>query len=98
MKVRLPAETGAVVLKALEVALPARMAAISRHRSSTGSRRGGRRSSDTSRTAGAQITHTTAETGWRGERMNYGLAVESLLQRWQRGKSDSAETRRIDLT
>ena len=44
------------------------------------------------RRAGLEITPETAKTGWRGERMDYGLAVESLLQRWQRDTDVSAET------
>jgi Domain of unknown function (DUF222)/HNH endonuclease len=50
------------------------------------------------RHAGLEITPETAETGWRGERMDYGLAVEGLLQRWHRGHDHSAETRSTDLT
>jgi Domain of unknown function (DUF222)/HNH endonuclease len=50
------------------------------------------------RSAGLEITHATAETGWRGERMDYGLAVEGLLQRWHRGQHVSAETRGGHLT
>jgi hypothetical protein len=34
---------------------------------------------------GVHITENTAATKWAGERIEYGLAVEVLLQRWRRG-------------
>jgi hypothetical protein len=43
---------------------------------------------------GIHIDKHTAETRWRGEQMDYGLAVESLFQRARRGKDVSAETAR----
>jgi hypothetical protein len=41
---------------------------------------------------GIHIDKHTAETRWRGERMDYGLAVEALFQRARRGKDVSAES------
>jgi len=48
---------------------------------------------------GFEITPGTAMTGWRGERMDYGLAIDSLIRRaqlagtWpQAHKNVSAET------
>jgi hypothetical protein len=42
--------------------------------------------------AGLHIDHKTASTRWKGESMDYGLAVEALLQRWQHTKEVSTET------
>jgi hypothetical protein len=41
---------------------------------------------------GIRIDKNTAATGWRGETMDYGLAIEVLLQHARRGKHVSAET------
>jgi len=41
---------------------------------------------------GVRIDPTTATTRWRGERMDYGLAVQSLILRAERGQRVSAET------
>jgi hypothetical protein len=41
---------------------------------------------------GVPIGPTTALSLWRGEQMDYGLAVETLLRRAQRARSVSAET------
>jgi hypothetical protein len=49
MKVRLPAEIGALV-----------------------------------HNAGLHIDHRTATTRWKGESMDYGFAVQALMQRWER--------------
>jgi len=42
---------------------------------------------------GVRIDPTTATTRWRGERMDYGLAVQSLILSAERGQRVSAETR-----
>ena len=42
--------------------------------------------------AGIHISADTAATLWRGERMDYGLAVGCLLHKAQRAKHVSAET------
>jgi hypothetical protein len=44
------------------------------------------------REAGIHINADTAATLWRGERMDYGLAVGALLHKVQRAKHVSAET------
>ena len=41
---------------------------------------------------GILIDKNTAATRWRGETMDYGLAIEVLLQHSRRGKHISAET------
>jgi hypothetical protein len=41
-----------------------------------------------------EISAQTAITGWRGERLDYGLAVEGLLQRAKRAENVAAETLR----
>ena len=41
---------------------------------------------------GIRIDKNTAATGWRGETMDYGLAIEVLLQHARRGQKVSAET------
>ncbi len=38
-----------------------------------------------------RIDSKTAITRWQGERMDYGLGVEVLLQRWRKGKGVSVE-------
>ena len=42
---------------------------------------------------GIRIDKNTAATRWRGETMDYGLAIEVLLQHSKRGERVSAETR-----
>jgi hypothetical protein len=42
---------------------------------------------------GIRIDEKTAATRWRGETMDYGLAIEVLLQHSKRGERVSAETR-----
>ena len=42
---------------------------------------------------GIRIDKNTAATRWRGETMDYGLAIEVLLQHSKRGARVSAETR-----
>jgi hypothetical protein len=42
---------------------------------------------------GVHIDKDTAATRWRGEKMDYGLAIEVLLQHAKRGRRVSAETR-----
>jgi Domain of unknown function (DUF222) len=42
---------------------------------------------------GIRIDKSTAATRWRGETMDYGLAIEVLLQHARRGRNVSAETR-----
>jgi hypothetical protein len=44
---------------------------------------------------GTDINPRTATTHWRGERMDYGLAIEVLLQKAARGKNISAETSQV---
>jgi len=41
---------------------------------------------------GIRIDKSTAITRWRGETMDYGLAIEVLLQHSKRGERVSAET------
>jgi hypothetical protein len=41
---------------------------------------------------GVRIDKNTATTRWRGETMDYGLAIEVLLQHSKRGARVSAET------
>lgn len=48
---------------------------------------------DANALAGLCIDEETAVTSWRGESMDYGYAVQSLLQRMDRGGDVSAETR-----
>ena len=43
---------------------------------------------------GIRIDKDTAATAWRGETMDYGLAIEVLLQHAKRGERVSAETHR----
>ena len=43
---------------------------------------------------GIHIDKNTAVTRWRGERMDYGLAIDVLLQHARRGARVSAETHR----
>ncbi len=38
------------------------------------------------------IDKKTAITRWRGERMDYGLGIEVLLQKWRKGKNASPKT------
>ena len=42
---------------------------------------------------GMRIDKDTAATRWRGEKMDYGLAIEVLLQHAARTPRVSAETR-----
>jgi hypothetical protein len=42
--------------------------------------------------AGLHIDHKTASTRWKGESMDYGFAVQALMQRWEHAKNVSAET------
>jgi hypothetical protein len=42
---------------------------------------------------GIHIDKRTATTRWRGEKMDYGLAIDVLLQRARRAPRVSAETR-----
>ena len=42
---------------------------------------------------GVRIDKSTATTRWCGEKMDYGLAIEVLLQHARRGRRVSAETR-----
>ena len=42
---------------------------------------------------GIHIDKNTATTRWRGEKMDYGLAIEVLLQHARRTARVSAETR-----
>ena len=44
---------------------------------------------------GIHIDKNTAATRWRGETMDYGLAIEVLLQHSKRGERVSAETRPV---
>jgi Domain of unknown function (DUF222)/HNH endonuclease len=60
---------------------------------------GWRKLAATHRAMGVEITPATAMTGWRGERMDYGLAIDALVRRaqlagtWpQAHKNVSAET------
>jgi Domain of unknown function (DUF222)/HNH endonuclease len=46
---------------------------------------------------GIHIDKKTAATRWRGETMDYGLAIEVLLQHSKRGEHVSAETRYVGL-
>ena len=46
----------------------------------------------TDRMLGIHIDASTAATRWRGETMDYGLAIETLLHRAQRSRDVSAET------
>jgi hypothetical protein len=46
----------------------------------------------THRQQGIDIDEGTASTRWRGERMDYGLAVEVLLQQAKRPRNVSAES------
>jgi hypothetical protein len=41
---------------------------------------------------GIRIDKNTAASRWRGEKMDYGMAIEFLLQRAKRGQRVSAET------
>jgi hypothetical protein len=41
---------------------------------------------------GIRIDKNTAATLWRGEKMDYGLGIEVLLQHAKRGQRASAET------
>jgi len=41
---------------------------------------------------GALIDARTGATRWKGERMDYGIAIDSLLWRTTRGGGVSAET------
>jgi hypothetical protein len=41
---------------------------------------------------GIQIDKNTATTRWRGEKMDYGLAIDVLIQHSHRGDRVSAET------
>jgi hypothetical protein len=45
---------------------------------------------------GIHIEHDTAVTLWRGEQMDYGLAIETLLGQAKRSRNVSAETPRED--
>jgi hypothetical protein len=42
--------------------------------------------------AGVHIDPKTASTRWKGESMDYGFAVQALMQRWEHAKNVSAET------
>jgi hypothetical protein len=44
------------------------------------------------RSLGIHIDHRTAATRWRGEEMDYGLAIETLLHQARRARNVSAET------
>ena len=43
------------------------------------------------RESGVAIDHKTAATGWTGESMDYGWAVQALLQRHQRAQNVAVE-------
>jgi Domain of unknown function (DUF222) len=45
--------------------------------------------------SGIHINKRTAVTLWLGDRMDYGHGVECLLHQWRRGRSVSAETRKV---
>jgi hypothetical protein len=45
---------------------------------------------------GIHVDEDTAATLWRGERMDYGLAVDVLLHQARRARNVSAETPGID--
>lgn len=47
---------------------------------------------------GVHIDGKTATTGWRGETMDYGIALDVLFQRVQRARNVSAETSALNLT
>ena len=40
--------------------------------------------------SGAQISARTAATGWRGERMDYGIAIDALLYRTARARGPAS--------
>jgi hypothetical protein len=40
------------------------------------------------RAAGLAIDWRTAQCGWRGERIDYGLAIEALIQRRDRARAE----------
>jgi hypothetical protein len=46
----------------------------------------------TDRALGIHIDRNTAATRWRGETMDYGLAIETLLHRARKSRDVSAET------
>jgi len=47
---------------------------------------------------GVHIDRKTATTGWRGETMDYGIALDVLFQRVQRARNVSAETSALNVT
>ncbi len=51
---------------------------------------------DTHAEQGIRIDAGTAATRWRGERMDYGLAIEVLQQQAERARNVSAETREAE--
>jgi len=63
---------------------------------------GWRQLAATHRAMGLEITPSTATTGWRGEIMDYGLAIDALMRRsqlagtWPQPRKDVSAERFVD--
>ena len=88
LKARLPAEGGAVLLRALQFSRPE-----DGHRYEAEVRSAGSLAAllDEHEREGLQITPQTAATRWCGERMDYGLAVAGLMLKRERALRERSD-------